>query len=90
MSKHFRFQLENRLRDDQSGQVRYATEDAHALSLQLPDEMISNREAYNAYKEAVAAAKAAKVCVLQGGHAVHTRRSVQALNFRFNACAACL
>ena len=64
VSKYFRFQLENRLRDDQSGQVRYNTEDANALSLQLPDSIISNKEEYNAYKEAVAAAKAAKVWLL--------------------------
>lgn len=58
--KYFKFKFERRLRDDQSGHVKYTTEDANMLSLDLPDRIISNAAEYNAYKEAVAAAKAAK------------------------------
>ena len=57
----FKFKLENRIVDDQSGQVRYSRHDESMLSLDLPDEIITNRDEYNAYKEAVAKAKAAKV-----------------------------
>jgi len=75
--KHFKFKLETRLQDEQSGQVRYGAEDGNIVSFDLPDEIITNAAEYNAYKAAVAAAKAEKKTY--DGEAVFANISFDAL-----------